>query len=122
MSTHLKNGPKRGSLRHQIRGAAGQVAEHKQAVRLRRAALGKRLHAVVTSPDMLFFVAGTGFVIGELTHRAGTAEDSANPQKSGGRSMASRVKMVLLFALRMSTLARAASTAGVGPDEIQGIP
>lgn len=107
-----------GSLHHQIKVAAGQVAEHHQAVSLRSAALGERLHASLGSPGMLLFAAGTGFVIAEFTPQAGAAEDSKNQQTSSRRPMARRVIAALGFAFRMSTLAHAATTPTAGPREI----
>ena len=117
--TTLKNKLQfRGTLRHQIRVAVGQVAEHRQAVRLRRAALGERLHASLTSPDMLLFAAGTGFVIGEFAGRAGPARDSEHPRKPRQRPLA-RAEAALRFAFKIFTLAHAANTAmAAGQHEI----
>jgi hypothetical protein len=114
----LNNGKMRGSLRHQIRTAARQLAERRQAVRLRRAALGERLHASLTSPGMLLFAGSTGFVIAEFTGRTGRARDSKNPRGSRRPSMA-RAGTALRFALKMFTLAHAATTAMAAPGEIQ---
>lgn len=118
MITRQNNRQTRGSLRHQIRVAARQLAERRQAVRLRRTALGERLQASLTSPRMLLFAAGTGFIIAELTRQAGPARDSKNPQKSSRWPMA-RAEAALRLVLEMFTLAHAATTAIAGPDEIQ---
>jgi hypothetical protein len=123
VSTHLNNDLMRGSLHHQIRVAAGQVAEHRKAVRFRSAALGERLHASLTSPDMLLFAFGTGFVIAEFTPQAGPARDSKNLEKSNRRPLARRVEQTLRLALKMYTLAHAANTAlAAGPHEILNAP
>jgi hypothetical protein len=114
----LKNGKMRGSLRHQIRAAARQLAERRQAVRLRRAALGERLHASLTSPGMLLFAGSTGFVIAEFTGRTGHARDSKAPRRSRRLSMAG-ARTALRFALEMFTLAHAVTTAMASPHEIQ---
>jgi hypothetical protein len=121
VTARLSKVPIRGTLRHQIRAAAVQLVERRQAVRLRRAALGERLHASLTSPDMLLFAAGTGFVIGEFTGQAGPVPDAKDPQQSGRRSMA-RVKAALRFAFEMFTLAHAATAAMAVPRKGQNGP
>lgn len=121
MTTRLNKVQMRGSLRHQIQAAAGQLAERRQAVRLRRAALGEHLHASLTSPDMLLFAAGTGFVIAEFTGQAGPARDSKHPQKPKQRPLA-RAEAAFRFAFKMFTLAHAATAAMAVPREIQNEP
>lgn len=121
MSKRLNDSKSRGSLRQQIRSAAKQVAEHRRGVSLHRAALGARFREKLTSPYTLLFAAGTGFVIAEFTSQAGPERDSKNPQESSRRSKG-RAKAVLMFAFRMFTLARAATSAMPGPHEIQSGP
>lgn len=106
----LNNTEMRGSLRHQIRSAARQLADDRQAVNLQRAALGERLQAGLTSPDMLLFAAATGFVIAEFTGRAGSAQDSKDPRGSRRASIAGAGK-ALRRALEMYGFAHAATTA-----------
>ncbi|HSM68437.1 MAG TPA: hypothetical protein VK830_01895 [Xanthomonadales bacterium] len=106
-----------GTLSHQVRVAARQAAERRRAVRLRRAALGEHLHETLTSPDMLLFAAGTGFVIGEFAGRPGPARDSKQPPKPRQRPMA-RAEAALRFAFKIFTLAHAATTVMAGPREI----
>lgn len=121
MSRDVNDSKSRGSLGQQIRLAAKQVAEHRQAASFHRAALGERIHERLTAPSTLLFAAGTGFVIGELTSQPAPERDSENSQESGRRPKG-RAKAVFMFALRMFTLARAASSAMPGPHEVQAGP
>lgn len=100
----------RGSLRHQIRAAARQLAVHRQAVTMRRAALGERLRAGLTSPGMLLLAGGTGFVIAEFTGRAGSARDSKGARESRP-ALTAGARKALSFALEMYGFAQAAATA-----------
>lgn len=119
MIKRLNDSKLRGSLRHQIRVATRQLADDRQAVRLHCAALGERLQAGLSSPDMLLLAAGTGFVIGEFTGRADSAQDSMGPRASRRASMAGAGK-ALRFALKMYGFAHAATTAmGAEPHPLQ---
>lgn len=104
----LNDSKSRGSLRHQIRSAARQVAEHRQAVSVHRAALGERLHEGLTSTSTLLFAAGTGFVIGEFTGRAECVRDS-NGQRVSRRPSMAGARKALRFALEMFGFAYQAS-------------
>ncbi|MDT8321632.1 MAG: hypothetical protein RQ826_14015 [Xanthomonadales bacterium] len=110
-----------GTLRHQIRVAAAQVTERRQAVRLRRAALGERLQESLTSPSALLFAAGTGFVIGEFAGQANPARDSKKPRKANQRPMA-RAEAALRFMFKIFTLAHAATRVMAGPAETRNDP
>lgn len=120
MSTHQSKVQIPGTLRREIRVAAEQVAERRQALKFRRAALGERLHASLSSPDMLLFAVGTGFAIGEFTGRARPARDSKNERKSRKRPLA-RAEAALRFAFKVFTLTHAATAAMAGPPEIQDV-
>lgn len=106
----LNDRKSRGSLRHQVQAAARELAGHKQAVRLRRAALAERLRAGLTSPSMLLFAASTGFVFAEFTGRGGSAQDWKSPRESRHPSMAG-LSQALGFALEMYGFAHAATRA-----------
>ena len=110
MIKRLKDSKSRGSLRHQIRLAARQLADDRQAVNLHWAALGERLQAGLTSPDMLLFAAGTGFVIAEFTDRADSSRDSKGPRTSRRATIAGAGK-ALRRAIEMYGFAHAATTA-----------
>lgn len=100
----------RGSLRHQIRLAATQLAEHRQGVNLRRAALGERLRAGLTSPGMLLLAGGTGFIIAEFTGRADSERQSSQPSASR-RPLLAGARTALRFALQVYSFAHAVSRA-----------
>jgi len=119
VSRRQNDSQSRGSLRHQIRSAASQLADDRQAVNVHRAALGERLQAGLSSPNMLLFAAGTGFVIAEFTGRADSSRDSKGTRASRRASIAGAGK-ALRRALEMYGFAHAATTAmGAEPHHLR---
>lgn len=111
MNKRINDRKVRGSLRRQIRSAARQLADDRQAIRLHRVALGERLQAALTSPGMLLLAGSAGFVIADVTGRADSAQDSKDPGGSSRRPSMSGARRALRLALEMYSFAHAATTA-----------
>jgi hypothetical protein len=88
------------SLQRQIDQAARHLAASRRSAGTRRAALGRRLKASLTSPGMFLFAVAGGYLVAELTQNTGAA-DPPKASAPVARIKATNTNLILRIALHL---------------------
>lgn len=75
------------SIHLQISVARKQQQQHQQTLRWRLAQLKKGIHQQLTSPEMFLLAAGSGFLLGEFTPRAGSRSTPRSKGTKGAKNL-----------------------------------
>lgn len=98
--------PIRVSLEQQIHEVKSDIARHHTFATAHRQALGQALRSKATSPASLLVAAGAGFLLGQITFSARSADPDAAPPavRSSGASLHAMLLSALTLAGPILTL------------------